>query len=471
MTLGKHLHDITRCAAWRRLGRMLVLSVAVGSFITPAAATSVRDTVQSALQNSPSIAAAQANRRATRYELLESQGRRLPRVDLDADIGPERIDRPGGLSADVNDRWRLRREAGVSASQILFDGFERINDIYRNASRVDSAAYRVFARAEVLALEAVEAHIDVRRQTKILGIAKTNLASQTAILGRVRAQIAAGKTPGSDATQVLERVAGAEALVERVKRSLLEAEIQYQRVVGLKAQKLAAAGYPEGVPVSRQAAVDQGLAGNPQIAAAEADVQTARFALEQTKADDYPTVSLEGRGLAGADLGGTPGRDRELNARIVVRWNLFDGFIARNKKLEFVERLAQSSAERDERMRAIRAEIERGVVGYQAGRSRLDALRKQASRAGDVVGNYETEYAVGKRSLLDVLNAENIKFNAQIEAASEEAIHIFSAYRVLAAMGRLTDVLGVTVPAEARAGTLEAIKQNPRLDWDQSGRR
>ncbi len=449
----------------RRLLRSALLAGAAIAFSAPeVSATTIKETVRKAIAKSPSIEAAQANRRATKYELLQSQGRRLPRVDLEADAGWERINRPGGLSAAANDKSRFRRQASVNFSQILFDGWERTNDIYRNAARVDSASYRVLARAEILALEAVEAHIDVRRQTKILALAQDNLANHQRIEARVREQITAGKTPESDATQVRERIAGAEALVERIRRSLLEAEVQYLRVVGAKPQGLQAVGYPAGVPTTKQAAVDQGLSRNPQVAAADSDVKTARFALEQVKAGDYPTVSLEARGLAGHDINGTPGSDREANARVVLRWALFDGFINSNKKLEFSERIKQVDAERAERLRAVRAEIERGVVGYQVGRTRLAALKKQAAAAAEVVANYETEYSVGKRSLLDVLSAESVKVNAQIETASEEAIHVFSAYRVLAAMGRLNDVLGVSAPADGGAGTLEMVKDNPRLE-------
>ena len=58
-------------------------------------------------------------------------------------------------------------------TQVLFDGWDRSNDIYRSAATVDAAALRLLERSEALGLDAVEAYIDVQRHTQILGVAHT----------------------------------------------------------------------------------------------------------------------------------------------------------------------------------------------------------------------------------------------------------------------------------------------------------
>jgi outer membrane protein, adhesin transport system len=406
----------------------------------------LREAVEAASQQHPAVAAAQANRRATSYELLQSQGRKLPRVDLEADIGEEKVDRPFGQNPDVNDVWRTRRQGAISLSQPIFDGWERINDIYRNAARVDSASFRVLARSEALALDAVEAYINVRRSQTSLDLAEDNARNHRRLLGRINEQVAAGKVPASDTTQVQERLAGADATTERVRQALREAEINFARVVGQRPTKLQPASYPKLVSMSREAAVATGLSKSAQLGAANADIDTARYTYQQAKSTDYPTVNLEMRGSAGSDLGGTPGKSNELAAKIVLRWNLFDGLISRNKQMEFAERWSQAKSEAEDRRRAVSAEIERSLVAYHAGGPRIEALRRQAKAATAVVTNYETEYGVGKRSILDVLNAENSKFNVRVELATTEAIHIFSAYRVLGSMGSLLDAVRVGAP-------------------------
>jgi outer membrane protein, adhesin transport system len=441
--------------SWRAT---LACCLALGASSGHAFAMSLAEAVEAATHHNPAILAAQANRRATGYELLQSQGRNLPRVDLNADIGAERIDRPQGLAADINDTWRNRRQADLTLTQPLFDGWERINDIYRNASRVDAAAYRILARAEVLALDAVEAYINVRRTKRSLDLAQDNLANHRKILGRVKEQVTAGKVPASDIDQVSERLAGAEATKERIRQSHLEAEVAFTRIVGQRPSNLQAVSYPAGVPMSREAALSAGFSNSPLLGAASADADTARYVYEQSKSLNYPSVNLEVKKSAGADIGGTPGRDNEVLARVVLSWNLFDGMISRNRQLEFAERWSQSQAEEEDRRRAVQSEIERGLVAYQAGRPRIDALKRQASSASTVITNYETEYGIGKRSLLDLLNAETSRFNIKVELTTTEAGHQFAAYRVLSAMGSLLEAVKVSAPKDSHTGMRDKVK-------------
>ena len=442
----------------RAILSLLVCLWACSGVASTVQAKSLRDAVERAVQTHPAIEAARANRRATEYELQQSMGRRLPRVELEADIGREKIDRPEGLSADINDQWHTRRQGTITGSQILFDGWERVNDIYRNAARVDSAAARVLARSEALALDAIEAYVDVRRHRRVLELARTNVTKHRDILGRARDQIGAGRASQSEETQVTERIEAVEEVAERIRQSLLEGEAKYVRIVGERPGKLEPAGLPRSVSLSRREIVELGLANHPLIRAANADVDAATAAREQVNGASYPSLSLDVRGQSGRDLAGTPGRDHEVDARLVLRWTLFDGAIVRNRQREAAERLGQVMAERDDRARSIVEEIDRAIASYSTGRSRTEILRRQVAASRAVVAAFETEYTLGKRSLLDLLTAQNSSFNSQLQLASTEAINVVSAYRIIATMGRVLDEFGIARPAEAISDARSEVK-------------
>lgn len=426
--------------------------------VTPVSATTLKEAVARTVNTHPAIEAAKANRRATEYELKQSMGRRMPRADLEADVGGEKIDRPEGLAADVNDTWRARRQANVTASLVLFDGWERLNDIYRNAARVDSAAARVMARSEALALDAIEAYVDIQRHRQVLELARSNVAKHRQILARAKDQVQAGKASASEELQVRERIAAAEEVVERIRQSLLEAEAKFLKVVGLKPAALSAVAMPKSAGRPRKEIIEAGLANHPILRAAEADIDAATAAREQTKGAEYPTVSLEVRGQHGYDLAGTPGRDTEVNGKLVMRWSLYDGGIIRNRQHEAAARLGQVRAERDDRVRSIIEEIDRAIAAFQTGKSRIIILRRQAQEARAVVDAFEAEYALAKRSLLDLLTAQSTSFNAQLQVASTDAVNIVSAYRLLGAMGKILDDLGIAQPAEAISDQRQASR-------------
>lgn len=438
-----------------RFAHWLMGAVVSTGFVCAGPATSdamtLRDAVEQALRTNPAVEAARANRRATTYELLQAQGRLLPQIGVQADTGGEKIDRPEGFAADVNNQWRNRAQAGIVGRQILFDGWDRANDVYRGAARVDAAALRVLARSETIALDAIEAYVDVQRHVDVLAISRRNVDRHRKILADVRELERGGKTSRSELLQVEERLAGAEAAVERVRQSLLEAEAKFRRLVGTGPKNLAAVREPANIPLTREQAGRVSAANHPLVGAAEADMDTASAAMKQVRSGHYPQLSLEVRGSVGHDLEGTPGRSNEAAGLVVLSWNLFDGLITRNKTREFAERWGQATAERDERLRQVQEELEKSIALRSTGISRLPILRRQSAKANEVVRAYEDEFRAAKRSLLDLLDAEGTRFNTQIQVVTQEAVNVFSGFRILAASGRLLASLDIAPPPEANA--------------------
>ena len=135
----------------------------------------------------------------------------------------------------------------------------------------------------------------------------------------------------------------------------------------------------------------------------------------------------------------------------MLQWNLFNGFITTNRMFELNERLRQAKFEYDARVRDIVAAVERAHAAYVMGGQRLAAQRDQVKANTEVVVSYQEEYRLSKRSLLDLLDAERAKFDSQFQLFSIEAVHIFSAFQLLASMGILLATLGIEPSPYARA--------------------
>src|SRR5215469_1377761 len=116
---------------------------------------SIIDAINQAITSNPGVGEAAANRRATEAELRQSQGVLLPQVRLDASHGLEKVSQ--------NDTTLHTTNTALTIRQTLFDGFASINEIWRQAARVDASAYRVHERTELIALDAAEAYIDIVR--------------------------------------------------------------------------------------------------------------------------------------------------------------------------------------------------------------------------------------------------------------------------------------------------------------------
>ncbi len=431
--------------------RVLIGGLLLAGQVSVAQAMSLRDAVQITVRQHPSVAAARADRRATGYELRQAQGRLLPQVNVIADVGYQKIDQPQGKSPDVNNKWRMREEATVTVQQILFDFWDRANDIYRNAARIDASAFRVMERSEALGLRAVEAYIDVRRHSRLLDIARDNVRRHQQILELVKGRRQGGKASQGEVDQAAQRVEATKAVVAEIKQSLLESQGRFRNVIGREPGPLQPIYLPRGLPGTRAAAVRMASSGNPTIKAAEADFDAAKFTREQARSGYFPQVTLEGRASFGDDVNGTPGPNEDLLGKVVVTWNLFDGLITTNRNRAAAERMAQAEAERLARIRETSEAVDRAWASYVTGGERVKSFREQVKLNRKVVASYLEEYELSKRTLLDLLDTESSLFNSRFQLESIHAVHLFSAYQVLASMGKLLESLGVVPPGETIA--------------------
>jgi adhesin transport system outer membrane protein len=390
---------------------------------------------------------------------MQARSRLLPTIDVNGNVGPNKVDQPEGFAPDVNDEWRLQREISLTVRQILFDGGDRFNDVYRSAAEADAASLRVSDAAEKLGLDAVEAYIDVRRHTTIRGLAQQNRERLEEILHLVQNLTSGGSAPKSDLDQARERVAGADFTIAQIKQALEEARARYRQVVGTEPSHLEPAGFPRGVPQSRMTAVGEAVATNPAILALDAELRSAEYALEQARAGYYPTIGLEGIGTAGDEIGGTPGPSSSLTGQVTLNWNLFQGGGTTYRRHALWEKVNQAQAEKATKAREISETVERAYAAYTVGEERVAAARKQVAATTSVITAYREEYKLAKRSLLDLLDAENARFTSQFQLASAEAVHLFAAYQLLAAMNHLLKTLGISPPAEARSNFLEQSQQ------------
>jgi len=202
--------------------------------------------------------------------------------------------------------------------QLVFDGFTTLNQIWRQAARVDAAALRVKERTELTALDAVEAYLDVVRYIRLVQLAEENLEVHRRIRMNVEARFSGGRAGEGDQQQALERVSQAEATLYEFRTTLDQARAKYRRVVGLEPNNLRFPGRLPAMPPNKDVALSAALRDNPTVKAAEADVEASRYDFRSTSGAFVPNVYLEGRALRGADSITYPGPRDEFSAKIIV---------------------------------------------------------------------------------------------------------------------------------------------------------
>lgn len=429
---------------------------------TPAYGIELRDAVQAALNTNPEIRQAVANRQATMEERVQGQGLWYPRVSVEGSAGVRELRNPTRRALGIADNTLWPVEGSLIADQLLFDTGGREAEIRRQAARTDAAAARVEERSEFIALNVARAYIDYLLQQRLVAIAEDNATFHQRLSADLREGVARGSISIADQQQAEERLQAARARVTEAREDLEAAAISFQTLTGVPIDRVSMppdlSAYLPATLVEADALARQ---NNPRVQESLADLSAAREEIRAAQAGLGPRVNLEGRARYGHDIDGFAGRTRDLLGNVVLRWNLFDGGIKEANVREQRHRADERHARLFEMTR--RAEEDsRSAWSRLQNQSRLvGELETQSRISDDLLLSYREQFNIGRRSLLDVLDAQNTRQNVQAQAETARMAKLYAQYRVLAASNRLIECLGVQMPQAAWSDERTRYKVNP----------
>ena len=438
----------------RRRTTWLLAIAGIGIGGTAASAMSLREAVSIALISNPQIGQAIQNREAIEFELRQARGLYLPRVDLEGAAGVQRYDRASSSVSGVNGSTLQKNfgpvEAGVVVTQKIFDGFATQAMIERQASRVDGGSFRVWERSENIALSIAREYIQVLLQQRVVRIAQENIGFHSRTLSDIVSGVKSGTLTDADKYQAQERSTAAAIKLKQAEEELNAAKIRFFTLVGKPLADMAPLpSIASSLPRSLDQAIGRAQINNPTIAIGWADIDAADALIKAARAKYYPELFAEGRARIGNDIDLNKGRTSDLQARLVMRWNVYDGGIKSASEQEQIRRASEQRLKLDEVRRAIDEQVRlawnKRVQQASIGRS----LAQQRNLGTLVVNSYQDQFKVGRRSLLDVLDAQNTRVNVAVLVETAQYSSLFADYQLLAANGDLLKMLNLKPPSEA----------------------
>ncbi|MCG8523801.1 MAG: TolC family protein, partial [Pseudomonadales bacterium] len=137
--------------------------------------------------------------------------------------------------------------------------------------------------------------------------------------------------------------------------------------------------------------------------------------------------------------------DNDLNARLRAQWNLFNGFgdLARERRATMEMHAAEGTL--GDEARRVREETRIVWDALETARQRVVPLREHVGAQERTLAAYVGQFDVGRRSLLDLLDAQNELVQAQTSLADAEFDLAVAEYELIFVTGRLLDVLGILV--------------------------
>lgn len=424
-----------------------VMAVAVAlAFNTWAGAETLREVVQIAVETNPLIGQAAKRKDAADAAFDAAKSGYFLKLDWQYGEGRER-----SLNSSTGQRWLgLNRHIDtMTANQMLWDGLGTRSEVERRRSISDAAAYKVHAAAEDVALQAVDAYLDVLKNQELVAYARENLQAHARTFDQVKLRSDKGVGRRADLDQVEARMALATANVRSAESTLRDAEIAFQRVVGRNPILLAPVQEAKTLPSNPDEAVKIGLSNHPTLKSAYADIEQAAAQRELARSLWSPRVELEASYSNHRNLDGVAGPNRDRLLMVLLKWNLFRGGFDFHRLRETAYQIDEATEISRNTIRQVENAVRLAHNGYVTAVERLPTLERYVKSSDATRASYAQQFSIGQRTLLDLLDSENEYFTARSTYLNGKYIELSSKYRALNAMGLLLSTLDIKQPDQA----------------------
>lgn len=413
------------------------------TFFSTSQAESLQEAVQYMLVSNPDILAIRHNRLARDQEVKQARSGYFPELNLNAGTGKDDVYEP---FEDTLSPYELT----LSLRQNVFAGLSTKNEVARQEARVRSEAYLLQATSENFSLRAAEVYFQVLRHSDLLALAEENLIIHQRIADQIELRSQSGISRRSDIDQAQSRLLLAESNLILAKTNFLDAETNYQAVIGHMPQKLTMPeSFDDLLPESKELASHQAVSAHPQLKSAKADLEARHAQDEVAKSPFMPTIDLEVDRIWTDDIGYTYDTRDNLIGMVRLRYNFFQGWNDTARKAETIELINEAREIRNHTQRQVVESIRLSWMAYQASKKRIEYQKLRVTATQNTAAAYTEQWNIGSTTLLDVLDSEAERIDAQQDYVNAIYDRHYSQYRILNGMGTLVHALHLEWPKES----------------------
>ena len=332
-------------------------------------------------------------------------------------------------------RPREQFTAGISASQLVFDGgatFQRIK-----SARARSAEFKnaISTRINDLSLASLAAYHDYATHQALVALGDAIILRHVKILDDVKERERLGAGSKADVTRAVARLAAAQARVAEIRESKQLAEIRYLEFFDEEPGILHRPSFDAFAVNTRGQAVSEALSRSPDIAVATARADASKADYRAAKGARLPEVRVSVDAVK-YDVFDS-GNDFDVRAGVNLNYNIFGGGARAADIAQAASRARQSQFGQEQ----IRQEVARdAAIAFeraQGAAARLEALETAVVAHAETRELVLERYRVARGDLIDVLQAENDYFEAGVSYLTGLANQDMAVYGVMEHTGDL----------------------------------
>lgn len=336
--------------------------------------------------------------------------------------------------------------AGLVAELLIYDFGASKLAVQVKKEAVLGTRQKLLSVEQKVLIRAVEAFTNVRRDTEKVALRRSNLSLITEELRAAKDRFDVGEVTRTDVALAEARLAGSRSALAAAEGTLRVAVEEYRAAIGHAPKALNGSDKVLKPVKNLDAAKAIAVRQHPDIKELQHSVTVAELTLQQAQLAKKPIVKLSGSyGLTETLTSRAYGRSGEI--KLQATGSIYQG----GQIPAFVR---QSAARRDAARYglnlaalAVEQNVATAYARLQVATAEKEASELQIRAARVAFLGVREEAALGARTTLDVLNAEQELLDAENNKVSALADQQIASYKLRSSMGRMTaDFLGLDVP-------------------------
>lgn len=401
-------------------------------------AQDLQTTIKEVLVTNPIILERLKNYNATKEDITIAESDYYPKLDLSIGIGNENGNTAAGTDFDFS-----VYQNSLTLTQNVFQGFQTKYRVAQQDQRTVAAAYSYVEKVNDTSFKMVDNYLQVMKNKELLDTQSENININKEILTKVQKLYDAGLTTLSEVNKIESALSLAKSNYVVQENTLLDVTYSMQRVLGryLNPKKMNRPVLDVYLPQSIEDAAVFAMQNNPSLLVSKHNIKLAQATYKEKKSPFYPSVDLEISQNYNKNLSGVEGKYENIRAMAYLRYNFFNGFADKatlQKSLSNIHKEVQIK-------NTLRREVIEGLnlswAAYEKLTLQLEHLSDYKKFSLKTLTLYTKEYDLGRRSLLDLLSAQNDFIGSKTQIINTEYSILFAKYRILDAMGTLVSTV------------------------------
>lgn len=429
--------------------RVAITLFAVTAMVLGSAAAQAEDLLdiyRQALENDPQLRAAAAANRAAQETRAQSRAALLPQLNLSANYthNSQDVIESNSATTPTGEESYISKGYTLSLNQSIYhhDYYVQLRQTDANIARAD-AEYEAARQGTILRV--AEAYFNLLAAQDNLATAE---ASKRAISQQLRQTQQRFEVGLSAITDVHEAQAGYDAAVAAelaAKNELDVARENLRAIIGR--DPVAPATLKDQVPLLNPEPADitqwtkSAREQNLSLLAAEAAARVAAEEMNRRQAGHYPTLDLvASHSKSDSTDYDNYGSETDTN-RIGLQLSvpLYSGGLTTAQTREARALYAQATENLEQQRRSTIRDTRSAYLAVTTGISQVKARQQALSSAQTALEATQAGFEVGTRTAVDVLNAQQVRFQAQSEFYRARYDYILATLQLKQAAGSLSE--------------------------------